>query len=422
MTVPATPSAQQEDTIAFPRLMAVSISTRLFIDTTVQIFSPFLAIFAQGLGVSVVTMGQLLSLRSIVGLVTPLIGTLADRYGYRRMMRLMILTIVGGLLLLGGSQRLATAIAGMLLMGIGLSGFVPILHAYLSTRLPYAIRARGLGILEYSWALAGILGLYAMGQLIAASNWRAPLFVLAGGLAVMWVLLGILPSARYHRHAVTVTVTSATEPVFTSINLLTLFKQIRTFFDLGSQARSAYGAIGVGMTFFFTGMQLFVTYGAWLNLEYGLGAAELGIVALILGCFDLVASVSVSLFTDRLGKLRSVLMGIIGVMIGYALIPFLNVSVVGAVVGIALTRMCFEFSIVSHLSLVSEQVPEHRGKIMSLAATFTLIGSTVATLTGPWLYANQGVWGLTWSSLLAASVAIVLLTTQVREVNDIQSF
>jgi predicted MFS family arabinose efflux permease len=139
-------------------------------------------------------------------------------------------------------------------------------------------------------------------------------------------------------------------------------------------------------------------------------------VALILGCFDLVASISVSLFTDRIGKLRSVILGTAGTLIGYAMIPFLNQSLVGAVLGIALTRICFEFGIVSQISLISEQVPAQRGKLMSLAAAFVLGGNTVANLIGPWLYATRGVVGLSWVGIGVTAVALILLITQVDEV------
>lgn len=401
--------------LALPRLLTLSISTRLLVDTTAQIFNPFLSIFAAGLDVSVVTLGQLLGVRSITGLLAPFIGSLADRHGYRRVMRLMLVLIAAGLVLIGSSQRLAQAVAGMVIMGVGLGGFVPTLHAYLSARLPYRVRARGLGMLEYSWALAGIVGLYTMGQLIAVSNWRVPLFVLAGGLLVMWLLLGLLPAAKQRPAVVTgAVVVTQPQPAMKQSTLT----RVQTFFDVGVNGRSVYSAIGANMLLFFSGMQLFTTYGAWLNREYQLEAAALGTVALILGCFDLSASISVSLFTDGIGKLRSVTIGAIGIMLGYAALPWLNFSVVGAVIGIILTRTAFEFGIVSQISLMSEQVPSQRAKVMSLSAAFVMLGGTIANVTGPWLYDTQGVWGLSWSSILATGIALFLLLTQINEVNE----
>lgn len=392
--------------LAFPQLMGLSITARLLTDTVAQLFNPFLTIFAAGLGVNVVTLGRLMSLRLVTGVFTPLLGALADRYGYRRVMRLALLAILGGLLLVGSGGGLVTLITGMVLMGLGQSGFVPTLHAYLSARLPYAIRAHGLGILEYSWALAGIVGLFLIGQLIAATDWRIPLFVLAGGIGISWLLFSLLPPAHTdHQHS----------PAPKAMVSASLLGRITDFFDLGLRSQSAYNAILADALLFYAGMHLMMIYGTWLSDQYGLGAAALGSVALLMGCADLVGSVSVSLFTDRLGKRRSVLIGTTAMLVGYVLLPFLNVALPLAIAGIAITRGFFEFGIVSQISLLSEQVPEQRGKMMSLGSAFVMVSGALANITGPWLYVNYGVPGLCIVSVLALIASLLVLVAFVRE-------
>ena len=391
--------------LSFARLMGISISARFLTDTVAQLFNPFLTIFAVGLGVDVVTLGRLLSLRLVTGIFTPVIGALADRHGYRRVMRLALLCVIIGLLLVGSSRGVVALAVGMLVMGLGQAGFVPTLHAYLSARLPYAIRARGLGMLEYSWALAGIVGLFVIGQLLAVTSWRIPLFGLAGALAGIWLLFSLLPAAHRDHGGTARPPRAAASPL----------RQFIDFFNLGLRARSAYSAIFADALLFFTGMQLMVVYGAWLSAEYGLGAATLGSVALLMGCADLAGSVSVSLFTDRIGNRRSVMIGTVGTLIGYALLPWLNSSLVVAVAGIAFTRGCFEFGIVSQISLLSEQVPDQRGKMMSLGSAIVMIAGAVATITGPWLYVYYGVWGLCITSVVALLLSLAVLIGLVRE-------
>jgi predicted MFS family arabinose efflux permease len=75
------------------------------------------------------------------------------------------------------------------------ASFVPTLQAYLGASLPFAQLARGMGMLEYSWALTGIVGLSLMGLLIAATNWRVPFFVLSVGLVVALFIFRTLPPA-----------------------------------------------------------------------------------------------------------------------------------------------------------------------------------------------------------------------------------
>ncbi len=396
----------QRTDLAFPQLMGLSITARLLTDTVAQLFNPFLTIFAAGLGVDVVTLGRLMSLRLVTGIFTPLLGALADRHGYRRMMRLALVAIVVGLLLVGSGGGMVSLVVGMILMGLGQSGFVPTLHAYLSARLPYAIRARGLGILEYSWALAGIVGLFLMGYLIAATDWRMPLFVLAGGIGVSWLLFSLLPPAHADQQH---------SPAPKAVISASLSDRISDFFDLGERSRSAYSAILADALLFYAGMHLMMIYGTWLSDQYGLGAAALGSVALLMGCADLIGSVSVSLFTDRLGKRRSVLIGTTAMLFGYVLLPFLNVALPLAVASIAITRGFFEFGIVSQISLLSEQVPDQRGKMMSLGSAFVMVSGALANITGPWLYVTYGVGGLSIVSVIALVASLLVLVAFVRE-------
>ena len=138
----------------------------------------------------------MLGVRSAMGLFAPLFGAIADRHGYRRVLQLGLLLNALGLFLIGISNGIALAMVGMIFAGLGMSTFVPTLHAYLSHRLPYNIRARGLGMIEYSWALTGILGLFVMGQVIEFAGWRWPFFILAFGLVVAAIVFGRLPPAR----------------------------------------------------------------------------------------------------------------------------------------------------------------------------------------------------------------------------------
>jgi predicted MFS family arabinose efflux permease len=399
-----------DDSMSFARLISTSIVVRLLVDTSVQMFNPFLPIFATGMGTDVVVMGRLVSLRSAMGIFAPIFGALADRTGYRRIMRASLLAVALALLLIGVSTNLWLVALAMMVMGLGLAGFVPTLQAYISARLPYAKRARGIGMLEYSWALTGIVGLSLMGLLIANTSWRAPFFVLSAGMLVMVWVLGALPSAR--------TESAPVHPATGEPQPMPIGARMTRFFHLGSNAASAYGLILASVANFFAAMQLMIVYGAWLSDQYGLGARELGYVALLFGCFDLTASVSVSLFTDRFGKRRSALVGTTGALFGYLLIPWLNVALIPAVLSAALARGFFEFAVVSTIPLLSEQVPAQRGKVMTLSSAGAMTASTVAAFVAPTLYTTQGIGGVTLLSAFFAALSLTLFLTRVREADE----
>lgn len=388
--------------LSFRRLIGTGISAKLLVDIGQQIFNPFLPVIAGGLGISVVTLGQLVGLRSLMGIFSPLFGVAADRTSYRLVIRLALLLNAVGFFLLGFSQAMWMTVAGMILAGLGTSAFIPNLQAYVSGHLPYSIRARGLGMIEYSWALTGIVGLSLVGILIQLTNWRLPFLLLALGMVGMSFVFGAMPAVQgAHVPPAPDYQTSRWSPV--------------AFFRIEQNALSTYSTILAGGLCYFAAMQLFIAHGAWLQEQYGLTPALLGLVAFVFGWFDLAASVSVSLFTDRIGKRRSVILGIIGSLIGYVVMPFFNEGVVLVVAAIAVTRMFFEFSIVSYFPLLSEQAPAQRGKVMTFGSAFALIGGTVAGFSGPWLLVNVGVAGLTWVSAAAVTVALAVVLLLVHE-------
>jgi predicted MFS family arabinose efflux permease len=60
-------------------------------------------------------------------------------------------------------------------------------------------------------------------------------------------------------------------------------------------------------------------------------------------------------------------------------------------------------------------VPEKRGQVMTLGTAITMIGSTLAGFTGPWLFVNHGVAALAWTSAAAIAVALGIVLLFVRE-------
>lgn len=409
-TFPPGNAEKPRELTGFRQILAACITTRLAVDTATQLFNSFLQTIALGMALDIILLGRLVSLRSAMGLTAPLFGSAADRYGYRRVMRLALLISAGGMFLLGSDAGFWTVPLGMIVLGLGLSGFVPTLQAYISAQLPFEKRARGIGVLEYSWALAGIVGLSLMGLLFERVGWQAPFFVLGVAMLGGWVLFGLLPATPEMPGGEPASPVPARQTV-----AISLPRRALAFFDLGPNRRSAYAVITASVLFFFSQFHVIIAHGAWLQTEYGLSPSGLGLVALFQGLADLCGSVLVSLITDRVGKKRAVQGGMLGAALVYAALPFVNVGLIPAVTALVLMRFTFEFGIVSNITLTSEQAPDRRGKVMSLAAAIGLLGATLTGFTGPWMYANFGVWGLGPLAAVCTLLAFVILTLLGRE-------
>ena len=409
----------------FRHILAACIAARLAVDTTTQLFFPFLRTVALGLDMDIVVLGRLVSLRSLAGLSAPLFGSAADSYGYRRIMRLSLLLSATGMFLLGSGAGIWSVVAGMIVSGAGLTGFLPTCQAYISARLP-SQRARGIGVLEYSWAMAGIVGLPLMGFLFGRFNWQLPFFVLGAAMLAGWVLLGFVPEAtggaareesgadRGREIAPKRVRSRSLTPLLSSLPPLSV-RSVAGLLDLGPNWRTAFAIISANALFYFSQVHILIAHGAWLQTEYGLVPETLGLVALAQGAADLCGSVLVSLITDRIGKKRAVQAGMLGSILVYISLPIINVGLAPVIVGLVLLRFVFEYGIVSAIALISEQAPDRRGKLISLSVALNLLGSTFSGFSGPWMYTRFGVWGLGPVAAVGTLAAFVLLTVWGRE-------
>ena len=424
----------------FRHLLAACIATRLVVDTSIQLFYSFMQTIALGMGLEVVVLGRLLSVRSAVGLSAPLFGSAADRHGYLRIMRLSLVLSAAGTFLLGSGAGFWSVLAGMILSGVGLTGFLPTVHAYISGQLPFAQRARGIGILEYSWALAGIFGLSLMGLLFDRFSWQLPFIVLGTAMLAGWALLGFLPKASRGAEPAPAGASEETVPAPAAVASVKggpkeavekgvesslsphssplaprILLRIADLFDLGPNRRSAYTIIGANCLFLFSQSHVLIAHGVWLQTEYGLTPSALGLVALYQGAADLCGSILVSLIADQVGKKRSFQAGILGSMLVYISLPIINVGLLPVIVVLVLLRFTFEYGLVSAIALISEQAPDRRGKVISLAVAINLLGITLTGFTGPWMYTHFGVWGLGPVSAVCTLAAFILLTVWGRE-------
>jgi len=92
------------------------------------------------------------------------------------------------------------------------------------------------------------------------------------------------------------------------------------------------------------------------------------------------------LVTDKLGKERSVGIGIIANCLAAAVFPYLGRSLSGAVVALFLFYITFEFTLVAMIPLMTEIMPTARVTLMAFNVAGLSVGRAIGAVTGPWLY------------------------------------
>ncbi|HMM29743.1 MAG: MFS transporter [Chloroflexota bacterium] len=367
---------------------------RLVLNTGHRMVYPFLPAIARGLGVELEAVALAVTARSALGLISPLFGSLADRRGRRVAMLVGLGLFSLGMALIAVWPVYPALVAGLLLASAAKLIFDPAMQAYIGDRVPYARRGRALAVTELSWSFAFLLGMPLAGWLIArADSWRAP-FPWLAGLALVAVV-GLFRAIPPDRPA--------------PGTRLSLAAGVRIVL----QHPAALAALAVGLLISLANEMVFIVYGAWLEDAFGLRVAALGLASAVIGVSELAAEGGVAGIVDRIGKRRAVILGSAGTALASLLLPVAGFSVVGALAGLFLFFLTFEFALVSLVPLMTELVPGARATMMAGNVTALSAGRMLGALLGPLLFSL----GLTANTLAAAAmnvaaVVIVLLWVQ----------
>lgn len=377
------------------RLVAISLNMRLVVDTTTRLFYPYLPEISRGLGITLAQGGLLISLRSATVFFSPVFGLWNDRRGPRLLLTAALVVQGVSLWWLSAVQGVAPAIPPMLLLGLTSAAFIPTLQAAISELVPFQRRGRVLAVVEFSWALTGLLVLPLLGVIFVARGWQAPLRMVGALSLAVAPLPWLLPLRREFSGR--------------------LRRGVGATMALVWRTSSARAAIVVSGLLFVAAETFFVTYGAWLEQSFGLAPDGIGRVAATLGGAELIASTLSSLFIDRVGKRRGVAVGLAAMTLTMAALPLLRASLALATVGMFAFTLSFEFTIVSNIGLISEQVPSARGTVLSLGAMATGIARTICGYVGVALFEWRGIGAVAVLAAAGSALALWILLRWVAE-------
>lgn len=372
------------------RALAFLAGARLVLNTGSRFVYPFLPVIARGLGIPLTQAGLLVSARWITGLATPAAVRILGRGERRHRLIAAGLTMFAlGAVVTAATGVFAGALVGFILLGLGKPVFDVAAQAYLADRTPYRIRARYLGVIELTWAGSLLVGAPAAGWLIARFGWAAPFWVIAIAsllalLAMRWVIEPDSGSAE-----------SARPKLALDRSALALLVTVGLY----------SGASEI----------MFVVFGAWLEDGFGLSLLALGGAGVLLALSELVGEGSTMVVTDRIGKRRSVAIGLVISALAYLLLAVTNANLTAGMASMALALAGFEFTIVSTVPLASEVRPLARTRFLAVVAVGMGLGRAAGASIGPFLYEQSGLTANTLVAAAANVVALVLLIGWVRE-------
>ena len=362
---------------------------RTVLNSVHRMVYPFLPVFARGLGVDISTMSLLMTARSLLGATSPFLGPIADRRGRKfGMLAGLGLFILG----IGVVSIFPTFWALIVALGLAMIGkyiFDPAMQAYFGDRIPYHQRGTALAVTEVAWSMSFIAGVPIAGFLIDRFGWSAPfpLFSILG-LIAFFIIWRIVPNEDPHH-----------EPVSNSREgYLAVFK-----------STPALAGMSIALWASAANELVSVIFGVWLEDSFGLKIAALAGASAVIGISELSGEGLVAFTTDRLGKPRALAIGLITNSLAALLLPFIGQTQVGALIGLFLFYITFEYVMVSHIPMVTELVPSARATMLSLNVTGHALGRALGAFLAAFIYQQFGFLFVALSAVIFNIAGILAL-------------
>jgi predicted MFS family arabinose efflux permease len=376
--------------------LIVFMILRTVFNTMHRMVYPFLPVFARGLGVDIATLSYVVTTRSFFGIFAPVFGSIADHRGRRFGMLAGIVLFTLGMGAVAFRPGLLTFSLAIILAILGKYLFDTSMQAYFGDRIPYERRGTALAVTEAAWSLAFIAGVPLMGFLIAGFGWDEPFPLLAGlGLAMLAVIWRMVPRD---------------EPSHTMVSPLSPPRP-----DTAAKVRAVLTNIpalaGISIALWASAANELVNliFGVWLEDSFGLKIAALAGASAVIGLSELGGEGLVALTTDRLGKPRALVLGLTGNALASLLLPVVGRTEFGALIGLFLFYITFEYVMVSHIPMMTEVMPEARATLLSFNLTGHSLGRMIGALLATFVYQRFGFFPVALIAILFNIFALLAL-------------
>lgn len=364
--------------------LALIVASRFVLNAMFRVAYVLIPFVAARYAVDEQQAAWIVTMQVLAGLGSPLGGWLGERQGYRRVMLAGLGLALSGALLASAAPRFWVLVLAFAIFGLGMTLFQPSMQAYVSVLTPYQQRGRAIGMVELSWALAGIVAVPALAWLVERQQGMGGMFgLIALCLALVAGLMGAcLPAepatARMHG--------TATAP-------------LQAIWTPSVRGMLAFAALTIAST-----ELVYVAQPSWATRQFNASLTDLGTAALVYGLGELLGSLASILFTDRLGKRMAAMLGF-----GLAAAAFVALALVGRtwpayLAAYLVLAVCAEFAIVAMLTLASTVSVVGRAAVMALIIAVMQVSRAVASRLGLPLL-EQG--SLLSNALVAAALALV---------------
>ncbi len=218
---------------------------------------------------------------SMVGLLVPILGAFADKYGKKKSIMISLLFFIIGTIISGLAKIPIVFALGRIFIGIGYFALSGINFSYLSEFIPYESRGKASGILRLAFGIA-ILGspIYATSLITKYDNLLSiylPLTIIG---IITLVLMAILPETEKNPE-----IKVETKELISVIKKPTNFK-----------------ALLIAFLFLAAPIFLMNFLGIYLSSIFNIGQLKIGYIYTIVALGTMFGIIFAGLFIDKIGK------------------------------------------------------------------------------------------------------------------------
>jgi MFS family permease len=367
--------------------------------TGMGIILPLLPFYSQRLGATPFIVGTLISVYALCQLVAgPVVGTLSDRYGRRRVLIVSQIGTLAGFLLLASANSLTLVFLGRIIDGLT-SGNISVAHAYAAEHSAPSARKQALGTTSGAIGTGLLVGPALSGFLVQFGV-TAPVWAAAAlSLISIATTIKLLPSDVHLSGGPDTRGNITLEPTATRVLLLLPY---------------AWGLLGLLILFFFANSMFISQVALFLAARFSwqghpFGARELGAVFAYAGFVNIIVQGLLMTQASRFMSDRTI------VVVAFAVMGagFSGIAIVGGttLLAIFLTLIILGTTFIrtTLTAELSRSVPLHRqGMIMGLNQSLMSGANIFAPLVSGALIDRRlyATWALSMAAIAACGAIV----------------
>lgn len=380
--------------------------TRLLGNLFVRAPYVFINQISKGLGVSVDTMTFALGFRELGGLAAPVAGRWVDwGHGVRV---LAFSGLLAGLSCLAASTSWFWLFVVVMIVGGMAKNWIDLAqNAWVGHRVPVTKRARVVGLIETTWAGSYLIGIPVLGWSVNQWGWRAA-FVVTGPLLA---LVAIGSAARLRGAAdLHIDATHEVEPHVAPHGEPALVEAPhRGLESFGNPSRMKRAIWAFCILQPFGQMMVFAVNGDWFVEQLGMTTGGLATATALLGVAELLGTLVVMAFADRLGPIRVATAALCVAVVPLVALALTEPSLWWGVGLLLVMDFGVEIAYVSVLPVVSELDVANRGKAVGQVLVLVMVSRAISSAVAGIVYTTVGFEAAVAAAAMATALGAAAL-------------